>query len=404
MNSRFFFSIASRAALLFLLLTALAPSPAAAADAATAIAVTPEVLVERGGKRFPLEVKGGLEASDLLISNAGGKAQIIFTDDTTVSLAPNTTLSLGDFAFDDTKQSISLNLVSGISRIATGEIAKRNPKGFRVETPQASIGIRGTMFSVSAGAEQTSIVLFETSGSGIDVINKSTGQLNNLGEPGRAIDVSAVGSTERQATPEEMRSISQGTRDAGTQQATQQAGQELTPVTSLASSTAPLGGQGSQGAAEDSPLILYEDPTPMAAAPPVSAGLDLSLIRGSYGANYASGVSPQYNMVDVRFNVDGNANISDAAIMLTHTGGTYAEVNQGSGTIGSNGSFLVNNFLGATGPNPGYRDDGSSMNGVFDSPTGGKLNWDIMLNNTGSGLSVQESGSNIPFVQTETAP
>lgn len=69
-----------------------------AAPIATVIALNPGVTVERQEQHLPLALKDSLELDDTIISDATGKAQIMFNDDTTVSIANNTTLSMNEFA------------------------------------------------------------------------------------------------------------------------------------------------------------------------------------------------------------------------------------------------------------------------------------------------------------------
>ena len=61
-----------------------------AAPIGTVIALNPGVTVERQGQHLPLALKDSLELGDTIISDATGKAQIMFNDDTTVSIANNT--------------------------------------------------------------------------------------------------------------------------------------------------------------------------------------------------------------------------------------------------------------------------------------------------------------------------
>lgn len=52
---------------------------------------------------------------------------------------------------------IRLELEKGVARVVSGKAAQAQPQGFRMETPLAVIGVRGTDFSVLAGDELTQV-------------------------------------------------------------------------------------------------------------------------------------------------------------------------------------------------------------------------------------------------------
>lgn len=52
---------------------------------------------------------------------------------------------------------IRLELEKGVARVVSGKAAKAQPQGFRMETPLAVIGVRGTDFSVLANGELTQV-------------------------------------------------------------------------------------------------------------------------------------------------------------------------------------------------------------------------------------------------------
>jgi hypothetical protein len=71
-----------------------------------------------------------------------------------MSLQPETTLRIDNYRFergDDGSERGFLSLLKGGFRTVTGLIGKRNKANYQVNTPTATIGIRGTEFAVSDG-------------------------------------------------------------------------------------------------------------------------------------------------------------------------------------------------------------------------------------------------------------
>jgi hypothetical protein len=79
-------------------------------------------------------------------------AQVRFTDGAVMTLKPNTRIRIEDYAFDQAqpaRDNSAFALVKGGLRMITGLIGKRgNQDALRVGTATATIGIRGTTFSV----------------------------------------------------------------------------------------------------------------------------------------------------------------------------------------------------------------------------------------------------------------
>lgn len=93
-----------------------------------------------------------------LSTGRNGSASITLKDGTVLSLGPNTTVDLSQFQFNTTTQegNFALNLMQGTLRVITGLLAKVNPERFRITTPTAVVGVRGTDFIVEADKPQVS--------------------------------------------------------------------------------------------------------------------------------------------------------------------------------------------------------------------------------------------------------
>lgn len=88
---------------------------------------------------------------DQLRTGQNSSTTIMLRDGTVMVVGPQSTVDLSRFQFNSTTQegSLGVKLLQGSIRMVTGLIAKLNPAAFRVETPTALIGVRGTDFIVN---------------------------------------------------------------------------------------------------------------------------------------------------------------------------------------------------------------------------------------------------------------
>lgn len=96
---------------------------------------------------------------EIIKTGDNSKVQIRFTDNALLALKPNSELNIKSYIYsaDSTKGSISnsaqnsqviMELVAGGFRTLTGKIGKGNKEAYQVNTPAASIGIRGTLYEI----------------------------------------------------------------------------------------------------------------------------------------------------------------------------------------------------------------------------------------------------------------
>lgn len=133
---------------LFPLLLLLATSLGAlAAGTVTHLAGTLSVQKADGSVKI-LAQNSAVEGGDLLTTEQDSYAQIKFSDGGVVTLKPNTRLKIDSYHFDKAtpeKDGFLFRLVKGGLRALTGLIGKRgNQDAYRLATPTATIGIRGT--------------------------------------------------------------------------------------------------------------------------------------------------------------------------------------------------------------------------------------------------------------------
>ena len=81
-----------------------------------------------------------------------GKAGITFADNTQVQVNENSRLVIDDFVYDPKKPTagkLALNMASGTVRYASGAIAKNDPSKVSINTPTATVAVRGTDFTAT---------------------------------------------------------------------------------------------------------------------------------------------------------------------------------------------------------------------------------------------------------------
>ncbi len=109
--------------------------------------------VQRGSQSLPATQGMHLEVGDVLRTGSDARLAFMMRDGTRISLGPATELSVDQFAYDPShnKLALLLNLGRGVLAYLSGKIAAFSPEAVRVQTPAATIGVRGTKFVVAVG-------------------------------------------------------------------------------------------------------------------------------------------------------------------------------------------------------------------------------------------------------------
>lgn len=185
------------------------------AEAARVIAVTPGAFVQRGNARAPLKLKDPLYKEDQVSTDATGKLQLLFADDTTVAVAPDSMVNIADFSFGGpAKASFAMGVGRGLARVVTGKVVEQNREGFKVTTPHATVGIRGTILTADVRSPSQSKFILSQLGAGhtVSVFNTATGQNTEMPKAGLTTEAGAAGNVLRLATPAEMNAVQTVTR------------------------------------------------------------------------------------------------------------------------------------------------------------------------------------------------
>ena len=110
-----------------------------------------------------IEVKKnvGVDSNDL-VQTGNGVVGISFEDNTQVRVTENSKLVIDDFVYDPKNKSagkLGLKVAMGTVRYASGNIAHNNPSKVAINTPTATIAVRGTAFSMTVDEIGQSMII-----------------------------------------------------------------------------------------------------------------------------------------------------------------------------------------------------------------------------------------------------
>jgi hypothetical protein len=127
-----------------------APSFAAEPDAAQVLVSEGSTMLVRGASySTPVRREVPIRSGDRIRTGDDGRVQLRFTDGALISIQPGTDFRVEQYANDAARQRSFFELIQGSVRAVSGSIGKRDRDDWRLRTPTATIGIRGTEFSVT---------------------------------------------------------------------------------------------------------------------------------------------------------------------------------------------------------------------------------------------------------------
>jgi len=114
----------------------------------------------RASKTLPGTKGQGVEMADA-IATTKGKVGITFEDQTKVEVNDNSKLVIDDFVYDPKKGSgkLAMKFTAGTVRYASGAIAHNDPSKVALNTPSATIAVRGTDFSATVDETGASTIV-----------------------------------------------------------------------------------------------------------------------------------------------------------------------------------------------------------------------------------------------------
>ncbi len=112
--------------------------------------VTGQVFLDMNGQRIPAVLGSLVYLGSRLVTAPGSTLGITFTDETVISIGPDTQLVIDQYLFAPREGKLSLiaSLTRGTLNYVSGQIAKLRPDAVNINTPNGTIGVRGTQFVV----------------------------------------------------------------------------------------------------------------------------------------------------------------------------------------------------------------------------------------------------------------
>lgn len=130
-----------------------------AAGEGTAVGVRPEAVNKRGASERVLVVGADISVGDRIVTGASGHVQLLFADQTRLVVGPRSTLEIETYLLNGSRNdAFAVNALAGTFRFISGN----SPKSvYAINTPTASIAVRGTKFDLTVAGSEVRTLLFE---------------------------------------------------------------------------------------------------------------------------------------------------------------------------------------------------------------------------------------------------
>jgi hypothetical protein len=133
-------------------------SPIAQAQSKIGVAASVSNQVEVGTR--PLARGNDVHANDRVRTGDAGAAQLLFIDETSLSIGPRSDVTLDRFVYNPDRGtgSVVLSATRGAFRFVSGS---QNPVNYTLKTPAATIGVRGTVVQGQVGPTQSTFYVVQ---------------------------------------------------------------------------------------------------------------------------------------------------------------------------------------------------------------------------------------------------
>jgi hypothetical protein len=147
-----------------------------------------EVVRVTGSASSQINVGDGVLRDEVVRTGLDSAARLVMADSTNLSLGPSATIKLDRTVFDDehTYREIAIRLTTGAFRFVTGHSEKA---AYKITTPLATIGVRGTVLDVLSLRGRTTVVLQE----GASRVCATGGPCIELTQPGDTAIITSTG-------------------------------------------------------------------------------------------------------------------------------------------------------------------------------------------------------------------
>lgn len=134
----------------------------------------------------PLSQGGSIYRDETIRTGRDSAARLVFLDQTNLSLGSDSQIKLDKFVYsaDDTARAATINIVLGTFRFTTGLLDK---KAYRVITPVATMGVRGTVLDIQTRGNTTQVTLRDNGA--VLVCANATSRCIELDRPSQSVIV-----------------------------------------------------------------------------------------------------------------------------------------------------------------------------------------------------------------------
>jgi hypothetical protein len=183
--------VASAGIMLWLGAIATAATDPAAVEIGSTITVENEVSALSGPKPGIVTTGDVIFKDEEIQTGPGASAEFRFADETVFAMSENSKIKLDEFVYDPAAQGIgklAVTAVVGSFRFVSGKVPKDN---IEINTPQGSIGVRGTAFDLYVAEDgETNLGLLEGE---VKLCNRGRAACRDLKIAGRFLRLTALG-------------------------------------------------------------------------------------------------------------------------------------------------------------------------------------------------------------------
>ncbi|MGB8399397.1 FecR family protein [Bradyrhizobium sp.] len=153
-----------------------------------AAVVKNEVVRVAASSTIQINVGDALLRDEVVRTGIESAARLVMADNTNLSLGPSATIRLDRTVFNDehSYRDIAIRMSSGAFRFVTGNSEKT---AYKITTPLATIGVRGTTLDILSQRGKTTVVLQD----GASTVCTVSFQCIDLTQPGDTAIISSVG-------------------------------------------------------------------------------------------------------------------------------------------------------------------------------------------------------------------
>jgi trimeric autotransporter adhesin len=146
-----------------------------------------------------LELGQDVVHDERIVTQTAGQTQVLFLDASAMTVGPSSDVTIDDFVYDPNTNNgkLAMSMTKGVMRFVGGKVSKLE-NGVTVNTPSASMGVRGGVFLLSVQANGQVDVIF-LYGKGLVITANNQTQL--ITHPGWSATVAGPGASPSKAAP-----------------------------------------------------------------------------------------------------------------------------------------------------------------------------------------------------------